>query len=692
MASPRRESYDEMLKTAVGDFTAQHKVSLSVVGAAVLAAFIHGGSLGFSWVPSLMLALLYSPVAYGLRRGVAGWWWRRQHARKLARAALPLPGRKTLRAAAKLERAHKATAKRQWSLYCAANKITGFSGTTPALRKLDGTIEGDLTALISPGPLGVKGGVSKVREHRIAIAETIGCKHLVVRETGVGHAVLTFLWTDKFERNLPIQELPVAPKGRIAYGIHRDGSVASLDPNKSTLVAGVQGSGKSSMVWTILSHWLRVGEWVDLYVIDPKGGQEWGWLLRMATIAGCRVKVKGFATDEADAIEMLNEALDRVKARQLENGVVDLDDWSKDPVRQVVPTETEPRIVILADELLHLRKALKDTAAVPSPFGQFISIGRSAAASVIAVSQDATKETVGMVRDLFGQRVALRTSSPAMTNMVLADGAEARGATCSRIPESTPGIGFAYDADAGVEVEVRIAHVADSDIKNDIQYGRPPAGMTDGTIQVEQPYFNYRFYTSDRQPLRTGITNDFGRRYKEYRASYEKERVAIEAGYLDPAKALHQWFPFHDPQRTIVTEADNKTAAKRIESGFIATGVWRGNHQENMNSPLRNVPPPQEKPHHWWTRTPKPDPQMVVNPSPTAPPVEVVEPEVVEPEPEFIVPEPEPEPAVVVQRDPAPVVVKQFRRRPGNNFRPVNAPPRKKVPARTAPDHLPWLN
>ena len=223
-----------------------------------------------------------------------------------------------------------------------------------------------------------------------------------------------------------------------------------------------------------------------------------------------------------------------------------------------------------------------------------------------------------MVRDLFGQRVCLRTTSASMTDMVLMAGAEAGGAKCSAIPESTPGIGYGYDSDSGRLEEIRIAKVTDADIRNDIQYGRAPAGMLAAGQVIAQPYLNYRFYTTDRQPLRTGITNNFERRYKEYRTSYEKEVAAIEGGYLDPAKALHSWFPEHDHRQTVVTEAKDKAEAKAIESQFIEMGCWRGNHQENMGASLRNIPAPVPEKLSRFGRKPRSGPDFA-RPASTVP-------------------------------------------------------------------------
>ena len=119
------------------------------------------------------------------------------------------------------------------------------------LRKWRSTVEGDLTCLVSPGPLGVKGGVDKITANAPSIAETAGCLELLVKRTGVGHAVLTFLWTEQFDRVIPVAELPLnVPKGHVPFGVRRDGSAATFKLPQSTLISGMKGSGKSGTTWS----------------------------------------------------------------------------------------------------------------------------------------------------------------------------------------------------------------------------------------------------------------------------------------------------------------------------------------------------------------------------------------------------------------------------------------------------------
>lgn len=411
---------------------------------------------------------------------VIKWWNNRRILR--ARHRLPDPGLIATLNAFRIEKWRMFKITNRWKDFCNANNFTSkLTKQVPRFVELKASLEGDLEAFVMPAQMGIAASESKTPIERMiamesALGEMCGCK-VVMRRADNGVRI-KFLWTDPLDRVLSIEQLPLSTTSkRIPVAVWESNSAASLDPNKSTLVYGVQGSGKSSLAWTYISVLLARQTPTDLYVVDPKSGQEWGWLRRLALAEDCCINLRGFANNEQEAIPLVKEALAQVKARQEKLGQFDLEDFSADPMRQHVPTAEEPYVLVLIDELLHVRSMLKDTPTNPSPVGQIISIGRSAAAAVVAVTQDPTKETVGMVRDLFGQRLCLRSATPQTTDMVLFAGAEASGAAASKIPEDKPGLCYFYDAESGSLSKARIAHVTDKHIKDDIQYGRAPRGM-----------------------------------------------------------------------------------------------------------------------------------------------------------------------------------------------------------------------
>jgi DNA segregation ATPase FtsK/SpoIIIE, S-DNA-T family len=82
---------------------------------------------------------------------------------------------------------------------------------------------------------------------------------------------------------------------------------------------------------------------------------------------------------------------------------------------------------------------------------------------VVAALQDPRKEVV-QFRDLFPTRIALAMVEPEQTDLVLGRGARQRGADCSRIPPTTPGIGWVWCDGDNEPTRVRAGWVTDADI------------------------------------------------------------------------------------------------------------------------------------------------------------------------------------------------------------------------------------
>jgi S-DNA-T family DNA segregation ATPase FtsK/SpoIIIE len=265
------------------------------------------------------------------------------------------------------------------------------------------------------------------------------------------------------ERQMPFSRVVPAPD---IPGDSREVDLSALDVGddehgnpflisvlgKHVLIAGASGAGKGSLIWAPLRAMgplIRDGL-VRVSMIDLKGGAE--------TDRG-RPLFARYATTMADAIELLTDVRDAMKARQelmRTTGVRRL------PVDQATPLE-----LVMIDEMAMLtaygergdvREALRLLAEI-------LTQGRACLVSVMGYVQEPSKDVVD-VRDLFTTRVCLGVTTASHVDMVLGDGARERGALADEIPgdEAHAGIGFVVDATSRLPVRFRAAFVSDAEI------------------------------------------------------------------------------------------------------------------------------------------------------------------------------------------------------------------------------------
>ncbi|MGY1869835.1 FtsK/SpoIIIE domain-containing protein [Nocardia gipuzkoensis] len=218
-----------------------------------------------------------------------------------------------------------------------------------------------------------------------------------------------------------------------------------------TLVAGATGSGKGSVLWSIIAALgpaIKAGL-VDLYLADPKGGAEFG--------KGENRLFVRFATDNTTILAMLAEAVDLMRERLARMRAAGL--------RKIVPSTDEPLILIIIDEAASLSSyaTREEQQEFRRLTGLLLSQGRAAAVSVIAALQDPSKETMPN-RQLFPVRIGLRLDEPTQNAMVHGQGARDRGARCDEISDRTPGVGYVGEDGTTDFVRVRAFYVSDDDI------------------------------------------------------------------------------------------------------------------------------------------------------------------------------------------------------------------------------------
>jgi DNA segregation ATPase FtsK/SpoIIIE, S-DNA-T family len=118
---------------------------------------------------------------------------------------------------------------------------------------------------------------------------------------------------------------------------------------------------------------------------------------------------------------------------------------------------------------------------------------------VVAALQDPRKDVLPL-RDLFPTRIALALVEAEQTDLVLGRGARQRGADCSRISLTTPGIGWVWCDGENEPARVRASWVTDDAIAAMVAAYTPRTPTPAGVEDDGQAVIDLTDHTKDRQP------------------------------------------------------------------------------------------------------------------------------------------------------------------------------------------------
>jgi S-DNA-T family DNA segregation ATPase FtsK/SpoIIIE len=254
----------------------------------------------------------------------------------------------------------------------------------------------------------------------------------------------------------PIPALPIGGEVDLAglpVGRCEDGSPWRLRLAAThVLIAGVTGSGKGSVIWSLIRALLPAiaAGWVQVWALDPK---------RMELSFG-RALFHRYACQATAMVELLEAAVTEMHERAGQFG---------GRTRTFTPSVEFPFVVVLVDELAFLtayqpERDLRKRAE--AAIATLTSQGRSAGVCVVGALQDPRKDVISL-RNLFSTRIALRLDESDQVDMVLGDGARDRGALADQIsplPYIGAGVGYVRLEASPDPVRVRAAYVADADI------------------------------------------------------------------------------------------------------------------------------------------------------------------------------------------------------------------------------------
>ncbi|SDP96635.1 DNA segregation ATPase FtsK/SpoIIIE, S-DNA-T family [Actinopolyspora xinjiangensis] len=250
-------------------------------------------------------------------------------------------------------------------------------------------------------------------------------------------------------------DLARLPLGRDEYG--RDFAL-DLVGGIHYLIAGATGAGKGSWMWGLLrglAPWIRSGR-VRLWVLDPKGGMEFG--------QGAELFHR-FATDDQSGLELTREYVDTLDERKTEMGRHGRRTWTPGH------SADYPLDLLIVDELAAMSEytdrdiSREFTKLLSKALTQYRAVG----GRVVAATQEPTKDVIPM-RGLFPTTVALRLEEASYVDMALGEGVRDRGAFADQIPDYMPGVAYVKTEGSREPLRVRAAYTSDDDITELVRY------------------------------------------------------------------------------------------------------------------------------------------------------------------------------------------------------------------------------
>lgn len=255
--------------------------------------------------------------------------------------------------------------------------------------------------------------------------------------------------------------------GRVPAGRAQDGSIWWLPvAGRHTLVAGCSGSGKGSVLWSVVGNLAPAvpTREVQVWGIDLKRGIE---LTMGKQLFSC------MATTPAQAVKVLKKLLAVIDERGPRMA---------GQVREHTPRPSDPLHVLVIDELAVLTsygppEVVKEANRL---LAEILTQGRALGVVVLACVQDPRKEVVGM-RGLFTQTIALRQMGATETRLILGDGT-AQTCPAHRIPVSQQGTGWIQD-ETGAFDQVRADYWPDNLIRTTAKTYPSPITVPLPTVQ-----------------------------------------------------------------------------------------------------------------------------------------------------------------------------------------------------------------
>lgn len=219
---------------------------------------------------------------------------------------------------------------------------------------------------------------------------------------------------------------------------------------RNLLCGGEPGSGKSSLLNTIIAH-CALSTDCRLWLFDGKLVELGLWRQVADTFVG---------NDITDALTRLRELQAEMDLRYAQLGAARR--------RKILPSDGLDVIVCVLDELAYFSVTV-GTTAEQDEFDRLVrdlvARGRAAGIIVIAATQRPSADIIPTsLRDLFGYRVAFRCTTDSSSDIILSVGWAKEGYSAKTIAPEDLGVGFLL-AEGGVPRRFKAAFLTDKQIR-----------------------------------------------------------------------------------------------------------------------------------------------------------------------------------------------------------------------------------
>ena len=244
----------------------------------------------------------------------------------------------------------------------------------------------------------------------------------------------------------------------VPFGIDEDGlPVAVTLMYRNLLIGGEPGSGKSSLLNTIIAH-IALCPDVRLWLFDGKRVELGPWEPVADVFVGNDIAY----------------AIDRLRALQTEMDTRYARLWA-DRRRKIVSADGLDVIVCVIDELAFFSVTIgakEQQEEFKTLVRDLVARGRAAGIIMIVATQRPSADIIPTsLRDLFGYRVAFRCTTDSSSDIILSVGWAGEGFSAKSIPpdDAYRGVGFLL-AEGGIPRRFKAAYLDDDQIDDVIAH------------------------------------------------------------------------------------------------------------------------------------------------------------------------------------------------------------------------------